>query len=484
VASTVGITTSFVDLRDGQILFLPQKIAILAQGADAVTYSLEKLQITSAVTAGNTYGFGSPIHAAAEQVFPANGDGVGTIEVTVYPLDQGYESTPSAATITPSGSQTANASYRARIGGVLSDPFVIAAGATVAAICTSATAAINATLGMPVIATDSATKVDLASKWNGENANDILVEIIGPSLGTVFTIVQPAGGAGNPTVDDALALIGDRWETLLINGLGLADSTALDAVQEFGEGRWGELVHQPCVSFVGSSATLAAIKAVTDTRTDDRVNAVLTAPGSPNLPIVIAARQVARIAAIANNNPARDYGSQRATGLVPGADSDQWDYPTRDAAVKAGVSTTRVKDGVVTLGNVVTMYRPVGEEPPAYRNVATIVKVSNAQYNTDLLFDNAEWDGAPLIPDDQPTVNPAARKGSGAKSEVAAMIDSLGENAIISDPKTAKKSISAGISPTNPNRLDVAYTIQVSGNAHIVSVDLKFGFFFGTAPVL
>jgi hypothetical protein len=62
------------------------------------------------------------------------------------------------------------------------------------------------------------------------------------------------------------------------------------------------------------------------------------------------------------------------------------------------------------------------------------------------------------------------------------LVDSLGLEAIISDPATAKASIIAVISSTNPKRLDMTLTVALSGNTKIKSVDLFFGFFFGTAP--
>jgi hypothetical protein len=67
-----------------------------------------------------------------------------------------------------------------------------------------------------------------------------------------------------------------------------------------------------------------------------------------------------------------------------------------------------------------------------------------------------------------------------AVADVASMLDAAGLGAIISDPATAKKSIVAGINGGNPRRLDLSYTVQLSGNSGIVSVDLNFGFFFGS----
>jgi len=486
VARVVGIKTEFKDLRGGNIRLLPQRIAVVGQGSTAVTYASTKLQVTSAQQAGTEFGFGSPIHAAVKQLMPVNGDGVGTIPVTVYPLQDDGSGVASAGDITPTVAATAAASYRVNISNVLSEPFVVSVGDSVADVVTAMTAAINAVLDMPVIATDSTTQVDLASKWKGTSANEMTISVDGPTdLGVTFAFTQMAGGLVNPDVQDGLDLIGEVWETMVVNCLEVADATALNTYQTFGDGRWGALTKKPLVVFSSStisSATSAIV--IPDARKTDRVNVQLVEPGGVDLPYVITARQVARIAKRANENPPFDYGSLDATGLTPGADSVQWDYTERDVAVKGGSSTIEVKDGVVNLSDTVTMYHPDGEEPPAYRYVVDIVKLQNIIFNLDLIFATDEWNGAPLIPDDQPTSNPAARKPKAAKAVIASMLDSLGLEAIISDPETAKDSIQADISLANPKRLDVSVTVQLSGNTNIISIDLDFGFFFGSPTII
>jgi phage tail sheath gpL-like len=71
-----------------------------------------------------------------------------------------------------------------------------------------------------------------------------------------------------------------------------------------------------------------------------------------------------------------------------------------------------------------------------------------------------------------------------AKAEIATMLDNLGLDAIISDPKTAKAATLAEINSGNPKRLDVVLTLQLVGNANIISMDLEFGFFFGTSQIV
>lgn len=485
VARVVGIKTDFKDLRGGSILFLPQRVMVVGQGATASTYSTDKAQHTSAFAVGEAYGFGSPLHLAAKQLLPVNGDGVGSIPVTFYPLEDDVAGVAAAGDITPTGSATAATAYKVRVSNIDSEEFVIGTGDAVADICTKMAAAINAVLDMPVVAVATALTVDLTAKWVGTSGNDIHVEVVGSTTaGVSFAVTQPTGGLVNPDVQTALDQVGNVWETLVVNCLDIVDSTALDAYQTFGEGRWGALVRKPLVVFTGNTATTVAdATTVSDARTTDRVNAQLVAPGSNDLPLAVAARQVARIAVVANSNPPRDYGSLPATGLVPGADGDQWTYADRDQAVKAGSSTVEVREDVVYLSDTVTFYHPAGDPVPAYRYVCDIVKLQNIIFNLDLIFATPEWDGAPLIPDDQPTVNRDAKQPKAAVAAVCAMIDSLALNAIISDPEAAKANTQAAINDQNPKRLDLVTVVQLSGNTNIVSVDLDFGFYFGTQPL-
>lgn len=486
VARVVGIETSYKDLRGGGVLYLPQRVAVVGQGSTASTFATTKRQVTSAFEVGALYGFGSPLHLAARQLFPENGDGVGTIPVTVYPLDDAGTGVAATGDITPGGTPTVAASYVVKINNIRSEAFVISVGDTVAEIVTAMTAAINAVLEMPVTAVDNTTDVQLTSKWKGVSANDIHVEVDGSTAaGNSFAITQPAGGLVNPVIDDALAQIGNVWETMVVNCLDIADTTALDAYSTLGEGRWGSLVRKPLVVVTGNSnATVALATAVPDARKTDRTNCAIPNPGGNDLPLVIAARAVARMAVLANNNPPFDYGSQKLTGLTPGTDGQQWTYTQRDAAVKAGSSTVEVKDGVVNMSDTITFYHPTGDPVPAYRFVVDIVKLQNVIFNLDLEFVSDEWDGAPLIPDDQPTVNRSAKKPKTAVAAAAAIVNSLGLEAILSDTAATIPDIRAAINSQNPKRLDMIVPIKLSGNSNIISIDLEFGFNFGAQTVV
>jgi phage tail sheath gpL-like len=198
----------------------------------------------------------------------------------------------------------------------------------------------------------------------------------------------------------------------------------------------------------------------------------------------VCARELARIIVRADTNPPHDYVGLKATGLNAGPDGNQWTYADRDEAVKKGCSTIEVKDDVINLSDTVTFYHPSGDVLPAYRYVVDIVKLQTIIFNLDLIFSDPSWQGAPLLPDADPTSNRDAKKPRMARAEVASMLDSLGLEAIISDPETAKKNTLAEINGTNPKRLDMVVPVQLSGNTNIISVNLEFGFFFGQATIV
>ena len=484
VARVLGITTSYKDLRGNAVVFLPQAVSVIGQGATASTYVTTPVQSSSPADIGTTFGFGSPLHLSALKLFPTNGDGIGTIPATFYPQQDHGSGVASVGNITPTGAATAQGTLRVFIGEVRSEQIVIPDTSTVAAACTLIHEGVSAILNMPVTSVDGTTKVDFTSKWKGASANDIKIRIEGSVAGLTLGITQPVNGAANPDVDLALAKITTRWETFLLNCMEPADTTTLEAIRVHGEGRWGTLERKPYVAFTGRVAAAVPVAgAESDGRKTDRINSFLVAPGSGELPFLVAARQLAKIVKLANNDPAFDYGAQRADGILPGADADQWTYAERDEAVKKGCSTIEVRDSVINVSDVVTMYHPTGDPLPAYRHVVDVVKLQNVIFNLELIFAVAAWNGAPLLPDGDPTVNPNAKTPSMAVAAVNTRLEALGLAAIISNVAAAKASTIASIDSGNPKRLNVETTVQLSGNTNIVSVNLNFGFYFGVSQL-
>ncbi|MCK4960059.1 MAG: phage tail protein, partial [Planctomycetes bacterium] len=269
VARVIGIETIFKNLRAGNVVFLPQRIAVVAQGNTAAAYALTKNQVFTRKEAGDAYGYGSPIERIVAELLPDNGDGVGSIPVTIYPLEDDGAGVVSDGSLDAAGvTQTTTETYVVTVNGIPTTSVSIPATTTADDALSLLKTAIEAVIEMPIIPGVVAPgTMPFTSKWKGENANDIFVEIEGVTSGLTFSVVQAANGATNPDVDDALNIIGDVWETMIVSGFNYDDTATLTKYETFGEGRWGAIVRKPLMVFTGTGeATLATLTAATEAR--------------------------------------------------------------------------------------------------------------------------------------------------------------------------------------------------------------------------
>jgi phage tail sheath gpL-like len=487
IARVTGVDVAYRNFNRGRARFLPQRLAVIAQGRDSSTYSLDKFTALSAGQVGERMGYGSPAHLIARQLFPESGDGIGGIPVTIYPLEADSSAVAAAGAITASGTEGDEAiAGTVTIGGVESDPFVIPASSSADAALELIKTAINSVLHMPVVAgTVNSGSLPLAAKWSGLSGNDITINVdqITDDSTIVYGSTAFSGGLVNPDVDDALANIGEVWETFILNAMNYDDTTTLGKFRTWGEGRWTALNKKPALVAVGCVDDFDTRTAITDAaaQQSDRINFLIQSTGSQELPFVIAARGLAKdIIPTANDNPAQGYKG-RLTGLQTGADSVQENYTTRNNAIKLGASTNIKVGSVAELSDIVTMYHPASDPDASFRYVVNIVKLQNIVYNVRLIFEADDWKGAPLLPDSAVTTNPTAKQPKNAAAALATLADNLELAAIIADAKFTKQNLSASISSQNPNRLDTTFPVKLSGNTEVKNNDIYFGFYLGAA---
>lgn len=480
---TVGVSVNNQDFNAGAAGYLPQQIAIIGQGNTALqgTYANTPVQILSAKTAAETFGYGSPIHLAVKQLLPISGSRVGSIPITVYPMDDDGSAVTAAGSIAVTGTTaTAAGQFKVKINNIETPVISVASGAAVAAIAAQIEAAIDSVLDMPVITgTITTSTLPLTAKWGGESGNGVYIEIEGTVSGIGFTITQLTSGANNPDVDDMLVLVGNRWETLVINCLNYTDTATLTKYETWGNARWEPTVNRPVLVFTGATDVYTTVATATDARKDEFINTIIAAPGSRHFGFEIAARAIAIIAPIANNNPAQNYYGN-LTGLIAGTDGEQFLYASLDATVKDGCSTTLIDGTTIKLNDTVTTYHPDGETVPGYAYVCDCIKLMNIVYNLRNIFEADRYKGAPLLPDADFTVNPTAVQPKTFRTILRNLSDTLTALAITADAEFTKENLTVVINSTNPKRVDVVFPVKLSGNTEIISVDLNFGFFFGS----
>lgn len=484
VSRVTGISVTPRNFNVGNASMLPQRLVIIGQGNDGVTYSTDKYECDgSAASVGERYGFGSPLHLAALQLFPSSG-AMATFPVSIVPVKKGDSGFVAAAgSITVTGTATASAPVVVSVGG-LDVQVAVLKEATADDVATLIASAVNAELNSCVSASAASGVVTFTAKWSGAIGNRISLSVKGDVAGLTFAATAFAGGMGTPAIAGALATIGDVvWETFILDTFDYKDgadaSAQLEAFQVWGEGRWSALEKKPVMVAHGCTDDYATRTAITDARPSDYINFLIESVGSPELPFVVAARGLLDILSTADTNPAQNYKGV-LTGLKRGADTVQESYTVRNQSVMKGASTNITNGSVAELNDIVTFYHPAGSGKfPIRRYVVDAVKLANVVYNLRLITESDEVKGAPLVPDEQVTSNPTAIQPKMFHTWLANLATSLGMAAIISDPEFTIKNIEVGIDSENPKRVNYTFPCKISGNVEVVSGDVYFGQYVG-----
>jgi len=482
ITRVVGVEAEYRNFNTGNAAMLNQRLSVIGVGNDDSVYSLDKKQYFSAVKVAEAYGWGSPLHLAAEQLLPAIGATASfpSFPVTIIPLEKAAQSVAATGSIGALGTATANGSGTVYIGGIAAE-FPVLKDKTAAEVLDAIKLAIKGVLEMPVKAGDiTNAELKLTAKWSGDLGNSIKIEIEANAPGIEFVTTNLSGGALDPDVTPALQKIGIAWETFILNTFSYRNTARLDKYQSFAEGRWGVLEKKPCIVAHGCTDDLETRKEITDARPNDYINFLIVSVGSRELPFVIAAKGLLNdIVSTADKNPAQNYKG-RLNGLHCGADDVQENATARNASIMAGSSNNIKTGNVAELNDIVTFYHPESEgKYPSKRYVVDIVKLMNIIYNVRLIMEADAMKGAPLVTDDTDTTNPAAVQPKTIKTSFYNLADTLAKVALIQEPKFTKKNMTVKINNENPKRLDVTFPVKLSGNVEVSSTDIYFGFYLG-----
>lgn len=473
---------------------LPQSVAILAEANDANQsgLSLDPVQILSSQQAGNTYGYGSPIHMIARILFPNSGGGIGGIPVFVYPQAEAAGATAKVFEVTPTGTATANGTHTIVLGGRYfldgaSYNITINEGDSTAEITQKIEDTVNNALSCPFSAASTDYEATLTSKWKGLTANDLTVQVDtnGDDLGISYAINSTASGAGTPTVTTALNKFGERWNTIVINSYGL-ESTVVSELEQFNgkpdnlnpTGRFAGIIFKPFIALSGSVADNDST--FTDTKKTQLTIAVCPAPLSKGHPMEAAANMAVLFARQAQDNPHLDVSGLFYPDMPTPTDIGTMAvYNNRDAYVKKGNSCVELVSGQYRVTDFITTYHPDGEVPPQFRYCRSLVQDMNIRYGyylleQDYVVDHAISSDADVVRATK-VVKPKIWKGVIYNYAI-----DLSARGIIVQPEFMQESTTVTISTANPDRLETFFRYKRSGFVRIASTVAEAGFNFGT----
>jgi phage tail sheath gpL-like len=474
---------------------LQQRIAILGEGNEAnqATMPIIETVLTSTQQAGELFGYGSPIYNVMRILKPISGDGVGGIEIAVYPQLKAAGSTARVQTLTLTGTATATATHSVRVAGRTSVDgenysYVVLKGDTASIIAAKINTAIAQVLRSPVTSTVAAEVLTVTTKWYGATSQDVTlnIETNNISAGIVYAIAETTPGAGTPSIGAALTSFADTWNTLIVNTYGLV-TTVMDALESFNgvadpnnpTGRFSGIVFKPLVAISGS--VLDNDATVTDARSSQMTLAVAPAPLSLAMPMEAAANMTYLEALTAQNTPELDVaGSYYPDMPAPtnGIIGTMASYDSRDQYVKKGNSTVQLISGRYMVQDFVTTFHPAGDINPQFRYVRNIILDLNIYFGYYLLELDNVIDHVIANDDDEITTSKFVKPKTW-KSVLTNYAAELARRGLIADPAFMVKSISVKIGATNPNRLETLIRYKRTGTVKIAVTTAEVGFNFG-----
>lgn len=401
MASTVSVELINEPLRQ-VIGAMPRKIALVASPLTTKESGLTEFKpypVYSPESVGALAGFGSAAHRMAVDLF------AGSRGLTTYfvPCFESGTAVKAAASMAVSGTATKAGNLYIYDCGKPLAPLGIEVGKTAAQIAALIEAHITGTNWASVTADATDDDVALTAKTGGTFGNGITYTFnkgYGEEFpaGVTVTATAFSAGANDPDVTDVLASFGTGAHvnsmdfTAVLPMVG--STTWIDAIHSYSDdktsGCSNPQIGRFFRSFYGTVAnTLSAITAITDARTTDKTSRTLWVPNSPSHPAMIAARFCGESERAASVNPNESTQDIEIGSILPGPDGQREsdEYAVADAAVQSGVSTTLVKNGVLTIQDAVSFYRP--ESIPVInngwrldRNFAILQNVNRAEMNT------------------------------------------------------------------------------------------------------
>lgn len=475
----------------------PQAIVVLGQKSTAnETSTVAQLDATTATEVASEYGYNSQLYAAARILRPYSGNKLGSIPTIFIPVAEPAGATARTITFSTTGTPTKTVTHYLKINGRRYG-YVVAKDATATEISQAMIDAANNALGSTVIGTLSTADAVFTVGWKGESGNDVNIEIeFDDNVGLTYTpvVVDGAGAQTSQNIQDALALFGDRWITLVVNCFGL-ESTVLDELELFNGnpndaiGRYEPTVFKPFLAFFGDSkvkyleeSSVGAGDGATeilDSRAAECTNSFCPSPGSKGLGLEAAANRVFSYAPILQNTPHQDaYLTGIPDADMPydeGTDIGDFADPTkRDLLVKLGCSTVTVSGGKYKTIDFVTSYHPE-DEPDTATLFRWVRDIAGCHWNykyLSLLLKELYQKGRTIVDDGEEdlitvsdTISPSQWKTIMLTVFAPAMI----QNALMVDFDHFKESLACQRGDANPNRLEDAFSTKIPGVVRVSS---------------
>ncbi|RON52926.1 phage tail protein [Pseudomonas frederiksbergensis] len=405
-------------------------------------------------------------------------------EVWFLPLADAAGGVAAMGTVLIAGTPTSTGVISLYIAGQLLS-LTVTTSEPAADIATALAALVNSSTDLPVTAAATTATVTLTAKNKGLAGNeiDLRLNYQGSSsgeatpAGLTLTLTQMASGATNPTLDTALANLGDEPFDFIVSPY--TDTASLNALKNLlndKTGRWSYSSQVYGHVFAALRGTVSALSTAGNARNNQH-ETIIGFYNSPS-PAWIWAADVAGTAAVAlRADPGRPLQTLTLSTVLAPPTSSRFILGERNTLLWDGISTFMVgSDGTVAIENLITTYQlnAFGAADDSYLQVETLfllIFVLRAQrslvtskYSRVKLAAN----GTRFAP------GSAIVTPNTIKADLIAQYGEMEFNGYVQDTGSFAKGLIVEKNSTNPNRVDVLWPGTLINQLRIFALLAQF----------
>ena len=382
----------------------PTRILLIGQRlATGSAAALEKKLITSVTGSKDFFGRGSTAALMCEAMLKHDRN----IEIRAIAQDDDVAGVAATGSITIAAAPTASgvlnvyiAGKRIRVGAKTAD--------TQATIAASLVSEINAELDLPLTAEIDGvddTKVNLTAKNKGECGNDnyIFANYYDDErypAGLTLTVVQMAGGTGNPDITDVIDIVGEEWFTDWC--MPYTDAANLSVLDTELDKLFSATQKRDTYVYGAKRATHSGLITFGQTRNCEHMSVFPMPVDAPTPTYITAADLCMNGAYYSNQHPAKPF----MTVPMPNTLAPRTRFTTleRELLLQYGLSTWNVNSsGTVMIERLITTYQKTdtGIESTVFLDITAPKTLSHLRYDHNAFLAVRYFENGKIITSDE-----------------------------------------------------------------------------------
>lgn len=432
-----------------------QKTLIVGQRLAAGTVLANTVvDVFSDVKAAEYFGRGSIAHLMVKAALVANP----YLSLQVIAMDDAVAGVAASNTVTVTGTATGTGVLTVQVGD--DDALVqiaVASGDVDTAIAAALKAQFDNQPDLPVTASVAAGVVTMTAKNKGTLGNGLKVSSSCTAAGVTVANTSPTGGATDPTIATALAVVFASGHNIIITPWN--DSTNLTALRTHLDGVSGALEKRGCIGIAAHTGTLAAATTLAPSINSGRISMILV-PNAYENSYEVAAAYGAVVAY--EEDPARPLNTLALTGIAAPPLANRLSRTEQETCLYNGVTPSEVGPGdVVQIVRAVTTYTKDPQSIPDI-SLLDLTTIRTLDYGRKALVERISLRF--------PRSKKSARVKKQIREEILDVMYKLEDLEIWEAVKENEDGVLVEDDLQDPNRVDIRIPADVVNGLHVVAM--------------